>query len=379
MNEFKEYDNCRLCPRDCGINRNRGEKGYCRETSVLTAARAALHYWEEPCISGVHGSGAVFFSGCNMGCVFCQNYEIAHGQVQKAISGEKLAEIFLRLQDQKAANINLVTPTHYVPTIVYAIDRALQQGLKIPVVYNTGSYEKADTLRMLDGLVDIYLPDCKYYNGELAARYSSAPDYFTCAVQAIEEMVRQTGKPVFFEPGVHPGISGVDECSRDIDADRYNDLCEAEEETPICSSDSKAKIDINRSHNNSTGVAGEQNIFSDPAETSADQPDDYSAPLMKRGTIVRHLILPGHLDDSREVITRLHDRFGDNIFLSLMNQYTPMPHGSVYPELSRHVDRTDYEALVDHAIDIGVEYAFIQGEETDKDSFIPAFDYTGIE
>ena len=336
------YKNCTLCPRMCRVDRAAGQKGFCRESGNPAAARAALHFWEEPCISGQTGSGAVFFSGCNMGCVFCQNYEIAHDEVRKEITQDRLADIFLELQDKKAANINLVTPTHFIPSIVMALESAKDKGLKIPVVYNTSSYENVESLRLLDGLVDIYLPDCKYYSSDLSLKYSKAADYFEKALPAIEEMVRQTGIPSFYIPHVHPGSSSEEECSKSISADEYNDI-----------------------------VAGDEAL--DIEESS-----DYTGPLMKKGTIVRHLLLPGHLDDSMKIVTQLHEKFGDKIYISLMNQYTPMPHSAVFPELTNTVSGDDYDKLIDHAIDIGVENAFIQGDETDKSSFIPAFDYSGL-
>lgn len=177
---------CRLCPRECMADRAKGELGYCRMPMEPHAARAALHYWEEPCISGEEGSGAVFFSGCTLRCVFCQNHEIAAGKVGKRISTRRLSEIFLELQEQGANNINLVTAGHFLPSVIRALKMARGQGLKIPVVYNTGGYEKTETLRMLEGLVDIWLPDLKYASGELAKRYSSAADYPARAKEALE-------------------------------------------------------------------------------------------------------------------------------------------------------------------------------------------------
>lgn len=333
------YKDCTLCPRMCHADRAAGAVGYCRESAALYAARAALHMWEEPCISGVTGSGAVFFSGCNMGCVFCQNYDIAHGMVQKEISTDRLSAIFLELQEQNACNINLVTPTHFAPTIAAALRQAKEQGLHIPVVYNTSAYENTETLKMLDGLIDIYLPDCKYYSGELAEKYSGAKDYFEKAFAAIKEMVRQTGRPEFYGNRVHPASGTAQERESSLSADEYNEIV----------------------------MSGEE-----------EEAEDYSGPLMKKGTIIRHLLLPEHLDDSKEVIRRLAAAFGNDVFLSLMDQYTPMPQSRNYPELTHRVKREDYDALVDYAIDLGVEYAFIQGEETDKNSFIPAFDYRGL-
>ncbi len=187
---------CRLCPRKCGADRE-NTLGFCGMKNTITAARAALHFWEEPCISGTNGSGAVFFSGCVMKCVYCQNYGISAENFGKEITSDRLSEIFLELQLKGAHNINLVNPTHFVPQIIKALKAAKQSGLKIPIVYNSGGYERVETLRALDGLVDIYLPDVKYFDSETAERLSNAPDYFNTAMNAVSEMVRQTGKPVF--------------------------------------------------------------------------------------------------------------------------------------------------------------------------------------
>lgn len=305
-------ENCTLCPRKCGVNRLTGETGYCGQTADITAARAALHMWEEPCISGTTpelsgktppGSGAVFFSGCNMRCVFCQNHEIAAGQRGKTLSIEQLAEIFLKLQKKGAANINLVTPTHFIPQICSALRLAKKQGLSLPIIYNTGSYETQEALALLDGLVDIYLPDCKYFSSELSARYSNAPDYFPVASAAIAEMFRQVGSPVFQED---------------------------------------------------TG-------------------------LMQRGVILRHLILPGHVADSKRLLHRLYDTYGEEIYYSLLNQYTPLPHVAAVPELNRRVTEAEYTRVVDFCIRLGMEHAFIQEGSAAMESFIPAFDYEGLD
>ncbi len=342
-------ESCILCPRNCRVNRSLGEKGYCGQSAQITAARAALHFWEEPCISGERGSGAVFFSGCNMGCVFCQNYEIAHGQVEKEITGERLSEIFLELQEQKACNINLVTPTHFVPQIVSALGRAKDQGLRIPVVYNTSGYEKVEVLQMLEGLVDIYLPDCKYFSSELSYKYSKAADYFTVCAKAIAEMARQTGAPIFFRENGNDAKIGY------LTALEYNELI-------------SQLADAEDYHDNQNDVSGDQYGYD----------DDYSGPLMARGTIVRHMMLPGRVEDSRNVIRYLYETFGDTIYLSIMNQYTPMPRSATFSELTRKVDPEEYDALLDYAIDLGIENAFFQGEDTAEDSFIPAFDFKGL-
>ena len=303
---------CNLCPRRCGAQRDQGELGVCKSPWELTAARAALHMWEEPVLSGIAGSGTVFFSGCALGCVFCQNQTIAAGETARIISNEKLTELFLMLQEKGAHNINLVTGSHYVPQIVTALQRAKDQGLKIPVVYNTGSYEKVQTLRLLEGLVDIYLPDLKYRDSNLAARYADAPDYFQYASAAIEEMIRQVGDPVLESvPGVQTGD-------------------------------------------------GEE-LF-----------------LMKKGVIVRHLLLPGQSRDSRGIIRYLYETWGNRIYISIMNQYTPCNYLPEYPELDRKVTPEEYDELVDYAIELGVEQGFIQEGDTAEESFIPAFDYEGL-
>lgn len=301
---------CTLCPRNCHADRSGGKRGYCGQTAEIRAARAALHYWEEPCISGWRGSGTVFFEGCVLRCVFCQNREIAcddQGRNGKTIGVIRLSEIFLELQEKGAHNINLVTPTHFTPQIARALELAKSSGLRIPVVYNTGSYERVETLRRMEGLVDIYLPDFKYVSPRLAARYSHAPDYFETAAAALEEMVRQVGEPVL------------------------------EEEIP------------------------EENHI-----------------LMKRGVIVRHLVLPGCSADSRKVIGYLHEKYGNRIYISIMNQYTPTGELSGYPELKRRVHRREYEMVVEYAQRIGVEKGFIQEGDTAEESFIPAFDQEGL-
>ncbi len=297
-------EKCTLCPRNCFVNRKLGEKGICGQTSTLKVARAALHFWEEPCISGEKGSGAVFFSGCALHCVFCQNQEIANGSVGKEISNERLSEIFLELQEKGANNINLVTPGHFVPQIVPAIERARNQGLNLPIVYNTSSYENVDSIRELEGIVDIYLPDFKYMSSSLSKKYSRAPDYGEVAKKVVAEMVRQTGAASFYEK-------------------------EGQE-------------------------------------------------LMQRGVIVRHLILPGCMEDSKDIIRYLYETYGDTIYLSIMNQFTPLKNVEKYPELNRKLTGDEYDEVVDFAIDLGVENGFIQEGETAEESFIPDFNCEGV-
>ncbi len=294
--------NCIMCPRECGVNRLTGATGYCGVGAELIVARAALHLWEEPCISGTTGSGTVFFGGCNLKCLFCQNHAIAIGDCGKTISIERLSEIFLELQKKGAANINLVTPTHFVAQIRDALILAKAQGLTLPIVYNTGGYEKPETLKLLEGLVDIYLPDFKYYSGALSAAYSQAPNYFTHACQALQEMYRQVGSPCF-DPG--------------------------------------------------TG-------------------------LMQRGIIVRHLLLPGQTKDSKKILRYLFETYGNRIYISIMNQYTPLPHVAHLPELNRPVTADEYDRVVNFALRLGIENAFIQEGETATESFIPPFDLEGV-
>ena len=302
----QSYMKCELCPRNCKVNREVGQTGVCGVSSNLKVARAALHFWEETCISGTKGSGAVFFSGCAMHCVFCQNREIAQGVSGKEISRERLAEIFLELQEKGANNINLVTPGQYVPHIRWAVEQARKHGLKLPIVYNTSSYEKVDTLKQLEGIVDVYLPDFKYWSPELAKKYSSAADYPEVAKAAIAEMVRQ-----------QPEMEFVYDQEQDVD-------------------------------------------------------------LVKKGVIVRQLLLPGQLKDAKQIVKYLHDTYGESIYLSLMSQYTPLAHVEKYPELNRKVDPRTYDKYVDYAIEIGVENGYIQEDDVAEESFIPAFDGEGV-
>ena len=191
MKNMNKYEDCLLCPRKCGINRSTGQTGVCGVSSEIKVARAALHYWEEPCISGKKGSGAVFFSGCSLHCVFCQNREISDGKAGKLISKERLSDIFMELADKGANNINLVTPGQYIPDIVWAVNDAKSRGMKLPIIYNTSGYENVTELKLLEGIVDVYLPDFKYMDSTLSARYSRAKDYPSVAKQALSEMVRQ--------------------------------------------------------------------------------------------------------------------------------------------------------------------------------------------
>lgn len=292
---------CTLCPRECGVDRSQGQVGVCRSTDELMVARAALHFWEEPCISGEEGSGTVFFSGCSLGCVYCQNHNIAKGLAGRKITIERLSDIFIVLQEKGANNINLVTPSHYVPQIIQAIDMAKRKGLDLPIVYNTSGYERVETIRLLQGYVDIYLPDLKYQSGQISKKYSNAENYFSYASEAIGEMVRQVGTPIFNERGI-----------------------------------------------------------------------------MTKGVIVRHLTLPGYLQDSKNLVKYLYQTYRHKIYISIMNQYTPMSGLEQYPELNRRIEEAEYEELVDYAIELGVEQGFIQEGETASESFIPEFNGEGV-
>ena len=293
MNEILKK--CNLCPRNCGVNRYES-LGFCKASDKVKVAYYSLHQWEEPVISGINGSGTVFFSNCNLKCIFCQNKKISTLGYGKEISNERLEEIFLELQAKGAHNINLVTPTHYVPQIVEVLKEAKTAGLNIPIVYNTSSYENVSTIMLLEGIVDVYLADLKYFDDSLGCKYSKCENYFEVAKAAIEAMYEQVGK---FE------------------------------------------------------------IVDD---------------LMVKGVIVRVLVFPGHADDSKNLIKYLHETYGNNIIISIMNQYTPVEVIDKYPNLNRKVSDEEYEEVIDFAVELGVEIAFIQEGETQDTSFIPDFD-----
>lgn len=288
-------EKCTICPRKCNIDREE-RSGFCGVSWDIKVARCAPHMWEEDCISGTNGSGAVFFSGCNLRCVYCQNYNVSTNALGWTVTAEELADEFIRLQNLGVHNINLVTPTHYTIQIIRSLDIARQRGLNIPVVYNCGGYESVETIKMLKGYVDIFLTDFKYSDNEMALRYSAVKDYFNVAKDALDAMFEITGPPVFDESG-----------------------------------------------------------------------------LIKRGIIVRHLMLPGYIKDSKKVLKYLHDRFGEDIYISIMSQYTPLPHVKDYPEINRRLYPAEYKRLVEYAIDIGIVNGFVQDMETADESFIPEF------
>ena len=308
---------CALCPRACGANRTAGVRGVCGADGTLVVARAALHRWEEPPVSGTHGSGTVFFSHCPLRCVYCQNEVIAAGEAGVAITVDRLAEIFGELRDKGALNLNMVTPTHYAAQIRAAIDKARAAGVDLPVVWNTSGYETVSAIRANAGYVNVYLADFKYASSELAARYSKAPDYPSVALSALREMVAQVGKPQF---------------------DEYE---------------------------------GDKRMTS--------------------GVVVRHLMLPGALEDSKLVVRTVWERFGTSVMLSLMNQYTPVIADAAAsgnaaaarvlercPELAARVTDEEYEELLDFADSLGIDQYFWQEGGAAEESFIPAFDLEGV-
>ena len=290
---FPEYENCMLCPRKCGINRY-NSTGFCGASSKLYLSYYSLHMWEEPIISGSNGSGTIFFTYCNLKCIFCQNKKISDGY-GKEVSLDRFENIILELQNKGSHNINLVTPTHYVPYIRFVLQKIKYKELKIPVVYNTSGYENTETLKLLDGLIDIYLTDFKYYDNSLGKKYSKVNDYFDITSLSIDEMYRQVGSPVI--------------------------------------------------ENN----------------------------LMKSGLIVRILVLPGEIEDSKKIIKYLYSKYKNSIIYSIMNQYTPISKYK-YDNLNRRLTDIEYNEVINYAYDIGVRKCFIQEGDTQEESFIPNFD-----
>ena len=298
MNEL--YNSCELCPRKCHINRNT-TKGICSNTSTLKVARSALHYFEEPSISGTNGSGTIFFSGCNLKCCYCQNKEISNDNFGINISVERLSELMLELQAKNANNINLVTPTHFVPSIIEAIKLARENGLSIPIVYNTSGYESITTIKLLAGYVDIYLTDFKYFDNKLGEDLSKVKNYFEVASLALSEMYNQVGINKFDDKG-----------------------------------------------------------------------------MMTKGIIVRCLVLPTKGNDTKKIINYLYKKYQDNIYLSIMNQYTPVTKSTTFPFLNNKVSDSEYDDIINYALDLGVINAYIQEGETSDESFIPPFDLEGL-
>ena len=294
---MRSYEHCTLCPRRCGVNRTKGERGFCGMPDKLYAARASAHYWEEPVISGSFGSGAIFFSGCTLRCAFCQNYTISDEHFGRELTPQALRAAMERLIDEGVQNINLVTPTHFLPSIL----PALEPKLPVPVVYNCGGYESVETLRRLEGKIDVYLPDFKYSDNALAKRLSAAPDYYETAAAAILEMYRQVGRPV---------------------------------------------------------IEDEQ---------------------MTRGVLLRHLVLPGFVDNSLGVLDWIAEnfRYGD-ILVSLMSQYVPMGKAKAMPPLDRRITETEYDAVLSYMELLGIEDGFTQDFSAATSDYTPDFDLTGL-
>lgn len=310
-NNLDMLNECKLCNRNCKVNRNNNELGFCKASNKVLLAKASLHLWEEPPISQEKGSGTVFFSHCNLNCVFCQNYNISQGVKQDSncessvigmeISIDRLSKIFLELQEKGANNINLVTPTHYVPQIIEALKIAKENNLNIPVLYNTNSYDSIETIKSLNGYIDVYLPDLKYFNNKYAVKYSNAKDYYSNAIEIIDEMVRQVGKTIFNEAG-----------------------------------------------------------------------------LIVKGVIIRHLMLPGLLFDSKKIIDYIYNKYNDNVYISIMNQYVPMFKACNYPEINKPLNPKHYDSLINYALDLGIKNGFIQDEGTNTSDFIPEFNLEGV-
>lgn len=299
---FDRYLDCTLCPRQCHADRSRAS-GFCGCTHTLKAARAALHFWEEPCISGTGGSGAVFFTGCTLRCCYCQNFPVSQQGIGKELTVRQLASIFLRLQAQGAHNIDLVTPTQFLPHILCAIDLS-RPALKIPIVYNCGGYERTETIDALNSYVDIYLPDLKYKSPLLSKDYSQAEDYFAVAREAIRRMICQTGPPVL-----------------------------------------------------------------DP-ETG----------LLKRGVLIRHMVLPSAKEDSLQLLDWMADSLPKGQYLiSLLSQYTPFHKAKDHPKISRRITTYEYQKVLDRAIGLGLTQGFMQDKSSARASYTPPFDLEGLD
>ncbi len=290
-------NNCTLCPHKCGVNRLEGNKGRCKCDDKLKIALASLHMFEEPCISGENGSGTVFFSNCNLNCIYCQNYEISHLGKGKEITVEHLAEIFLKQQAKGAHNINLVTPTMYVLQIIEAIKIAKSKGLNIPIVYNSNGYENVDTIKLLNGYIDVYLPDLKYYSDELCKKYSRVDNYFETATKVIKEMYNQVGK---------------------------------------------AEFDENR--------------------------------LIKKGVIIRHLVLPNHIQNTKNILKWISDNMPNDIYVSVMAQYFPTYKAKEDDLINRKLNKKEYNEVLNYLYSLDLENGYIQELGEHEEEYVPDFD-----
>ena len=294
---MQELEKCKICPHNSGVNRLNGNIGRCKSNGNIKLAMASIHNFEEPCISGENGSGTVFFSNCNMNCVFCQNYKISQQGLGREISIEELAEIFIDEQNKNAENINLVTPTMYVYHIIEAIKIAKNKGLKIPIVYNSNGYENVETIKKLDGYIDIYLPDLKYYDDDLAFKYSGVKNYFENATSAIKEMYNQVGSPVLDENG-----------------------------------------------------------------------------MMKKGLIIRHLVLPNNLQNSKDVLKWINDNIDKNVFVSVMAQYFPTNRAKEFPEINRKLTKEEYEEIENYLYSLALDNGYIQELGEHEEEYVPDFE-----
>ena len=294
---MQELEKCKICPHNCGVNRLNGNIGRCKSNGNIKLAMASIHNFEEPCISGENGSGTVFFSNCNMNCVFCQNYKISQQGLGREISIKELAEIFIDEQNKNAENINLVTPTMYVYHIIEAIKIAKNKGLKIPIVYNSKGYENVETIKKLDGYIDIYLPDLKYYDDDLAFKYSGVKNYFENATSAIKEMYNQVGSPVLDENG-----------------------------------------------------------------------------MMKKGLIIRHLVLPNNIQNSRDVLKWINDNIDKNVFVSVMAQYFPTNKAKDFPEINRKLTKEEYEEIENYLYSLDLDNGYIQELGEHEEEYVPDFE-----
>ena len=293
----KELECCTICPHNCKINRTKNP-GRCKSTDKIKIALYSIHNFEEPCISGEKGSGTIFFSNCNMNCVFCQNYEISQLGRGKEITIEELANVMIKQQERNVQNINLVTPTSYALHIVEAIKIARKKGLKIPIVYNTNGYESVETLKLLEGYVDIYLPDLKYYYDDLAKKYSKVDNYFEIATKAIQEMYRQVGTPVLDENGV-----------------------------------------------------------------------------MKKGLMIRHLILPNEVQNSKKVLKWVKENIDSNVYVSIMAQYFPTYKAKEIPEIARKITKEEYEKVENYLYELNLENGYIQELGEHEEEYVPTWEY----
>lgn len=296
MEENKLLEKCVLCPHECKVNRNEGKLGRCKAGKNIKIALANLHYFEEPCISGENGSGTVFFSGCNLNCKYCQNYKISQELLGKEISIEELAEEFLKLQNMNANNINLVTGVMYVPQIIKAIKIAREKGLNIPIVYNSSGYESVETIKLLDGYIDVYLPDLKYYDSDLGIKYSGIKNYFENATNAIKEMYKQVGEADFDENGI-----------------------------------------------------------------------------IKKGIIIRHLVLPNNIENSKNALKWIKETFGNKILVSIMAQYFPTNKAKDITELNRKLTQEEYDEIEQFVFDLELD-GYMQDLEENEEQYVPDFE-----